>query len=112
STRVLTDGQGVVKERHDYMPFGDDLPATVGGRSTTQGYLNPSGTPALNVLFTGQYRDMEMTSSAMPSGLDYFGTRHHAPGLGRFLQPDPIGSLVAEATLPQTWHIYNYALNN
>src|SRR5579884_574800 len=112
STRMLTDAQGNVKERHDFMPFGGDIPAGVGQRTTAQGYLNPQGTPGTSILFTGQYRDTEMIGSAMPSGLDYFNARHHVPGLGRFMQPDPVGSLVADPGTPQSWHLFNYAINN
>jgi RHS repeat-associated protein len=111
STRVLTDSQGNVKERHDFMPFGDELLAGVGGRTTGQGYLNTGTAPGTSVLFTGQYRDTELASSAMPSGLDYFGARHHAPAFGRFMQPDPVGSVVADPGDPQSWHLYNYVTN-
>lgn len=44
-------------------------------------------------------------------GLDYFRARHHAPALGRFMQPDPL-SIGAAAAYPQTWHPYNYVANN
>ena len=108
---MLTDAQGNVKERHDYMPFGDELLAGIGGRSTGQGYLSSGSTPGVSVLFTGQYRDTELASSAMPSGLDYFGARHHAPAFGRFMQPDPVGSIVADPGDPQSWHLYNYVTN-
>ena len=112
STRVLTDAQGNVKERHDYMPFGDELLAGVGGRTNTQGYLSSGSTPGTSVLFTGQYRDTELANSQMPSGLDYFGARHHAPAFGRFMQTDPAGSIVADPRDPQSWHLYNYVGNN
>ncbi len=72
--------------------LGDEIPATVDGRTTGQGYLNSGSTPGTNILFSGRYRDTEQGTSAMPSGLDYFGARHHAPALGRFMQPDPVGS--------------------
>ncbi len=111
STRLLTDSQGNVKERHDYMPFGDELLAGVSGRTTAQGYLNTGATPGTSVLFTGQYRDTELASSQMPSGLDYFGARHHAPAFGRFMQPDPAGNIVADQGDPQTWHLFNYVTN-
>ena len=61
--------------------------------------------------FTGQYRDAELVSSAMPSGLDYFGARYFSAAQGRFTSPDP---LIASAKLedPQTWNRYVYARNN
>jgi RHS repeat-associated protein len=111
STGVLTDSQGNVKERHDYMPYGAELLAGVSGRTTAQGYLSTGGTPGTSVLFTGQYRDTELASSQMPSGLDYFGARHHAPAFGRFMQPDPAGSAAAYPGDPQSWHLYNYVTN-
>lgn len=111
STRLLTDGQGTVKERHDYMPFGDELFAGTGARTTGQGYLNVGSAEAVNTLFTGQYRDTELASSAMPSGLDYFVARHMAAGLGRFLSPDP-DNAGADPGYPQTWHRYGYVANN
>jgi RHS repeat-associated protein len=112
STRVVTDGrQGTVKARHDYMPFGDELFAGTGARTTGQGYLNVGSAEGINTLFTGQYRDTELASSALSSGLDYFMARHMAPGLGRFLQPDP-GNVGAVAGFPQTWHGYGYVANN
>ena len=87
--------------------------AGVSGRTTAQGYLSASSyTPGTNILFTGQYRDPELASSIMPSGLDYFGARHHAPAFGRFMQPDPVGNIVADAGSPQSWHLYNYVANN
>jgi RHS repeat-associated protein len=112
STRVLTDSQGNVKEWHDFMPFGDELLAGVGGRTTAQGYLSSGTTPGVSVLFTGQYRDTELASSQTPSGLDYFRGRHYAQAFGRFLQPDPVGSIVADPENPQSWHLYSYVWNN
>jgi RHS repeat-associated protein len=49
---------------------------------------------------------------ARTEGLDYFMARHMASGLGRFLQPDPGGELLAYATNPQSWHLYSYVWNN
>ena len=39
STRVVVDGSGVVQQCNDYLPFGEDIPAGVGGR----GSCFPSG---------------------------------------------------------------------
>jgi hypothetical protein len=96
STRVLTDAQGNVKERHDYMPFGDELLAGLDGRTTGQGYLNTGGTPGVNLLFTGQYRDRNggasvTASSGLVYGLD--GTNNGFSGPfkgGSFYAPTPI----------------------
>src|SRR5437867_1043258 len=32
STRVVTKADGTVKARYDYLPFGEELPSTIGGR--------------------------------------------------------------------------------
>ncbi len=109
SVRALTNSSGTVVERHDYMPFGDESFAGVGGRTTGQGYL--SGGQDVNVLFTGQYRDAEDTSSAVPSGLDYFGARYMSSAQGRFTGPDE--PLTDQWTNnPQSWNLYAYARNN
>lgn len=55
--------------------------------------------------FTGKERDAE-------SGLDYFGARHYASTMGRFMSPDPSGLMFADPTNPQSLNLYSYALNN
>jgi RHS repeat-associated protein len=57
-----------------------------------------------NYKFTGKERDSE-------SGLDYFGARHHASSLGRFMTVDPSG-LSIDGFNPQSWNRYTYVLNN
>ncbi len=88
STRVLTDSSGTVKERHDTMPFGEELFAGINGRTAAQGYWSNASTAAGRVMFTGQYRDPELVSTAMPDGLDYFGARYFSSAQGRFTSPD------------------------
>jgi RHS repeat-associated protein len=89
STRLVTGLGGTTVDNLDYLPFGEQIS---GGTSTTH-------------KFTGKERDAE-------TGLDYFMARHMAPGLGRFLQPDPAGNLVADPGSPQSWHLYSYVWNN
>jgi RHS repeat-associated protein len=59
---------------------------------------------AQNYKFTGKERDGE-------SGLDYFGARHHASALGRFMSAD---SVLADQHpgSPQSWNLYPYGANN
>jgi RHS repeat-associated protein len=87
--------------RHDYLPFGEELFAGTGGRTTTQGY---SATDGVRQKFTQKERDNE-------TGLDYFLARYYASTQGRFTTPDP---LLASGTIydPQTWNRYAYTLNN
>jgi RHS repeat-associated protein len=105
STRVVLDATGSVKERIDYLPFGEEIATPVGGRAapyTTGVY--PSNPDIEAQKFTGKERDAE-------SGLDYFGARHfHAPQ-GRFVVPDEAfaDQLVSD---PQSWNLYAYARDN
>jgi RHS repeat-associated protein len=55
--------------------------------------------------FTGKERDSE-------SGLDYFGARHHASALGRFMSVDPKQFSLRTLANPQKWNKYAYVLNN
>src|SRR2546430_3950717 len=92
--------------RHDYLPFGEELFAGTGGRTTTQGYPAPNttGLDGARQKFTSKERDIE-------TGLDYFGARYYASTQGRFSSSDPLlssGSVYA----PQTWNRYSYTINN
>lgn len=65
SVRLITDQSGRVVSRHDYLPFGEEIPANTAGRNSTWG----SGNDTVTQKFTGKERDSE-------SGLDYFGARY------------------------------------
>jgi RHS repeat-associated protein len=90
SVRMITNANGQVISHHDYLPFGEPW------------------TPPANAdvrQFAGKERDAE-------TGLDYFGARHYASQLGRFLTPDSelrIGQMLAH---PQLWNKYSYVTNN
>jgi uncharacterized protein RhaS with RHS repeats len=73
STRLVTDSQGGVVERHDYEPFGVELLATAGSLRENKGFTS-AGSP---LKFTGKERDAE-------SGLDYFQTRYMSSRLLKF----------------------------
>jgi RHS repeat-associated protein len=101
STRVVTDGNGSVKSRRDYLPFGEELQPGIGGRAVAMKYGAADG---VKQRFTSKQRDVE-------SGLDYFGSRYYASSQGRFTGVDPLMSS-AELGMPQTWNRYAYVLNN
>ena len=68
-------------------------------------------------MFTGQYRDPELVSTAMPDGgLDYFGARYFSSAQGRFTSPDwserPEPVPYAKLENPQTLNLYTYGQNN
>ena len=101
SPRVITDSSGNVVSRHDYMPFGEELFAGTGGRSSSQGF---GGAETLRKKFTGYERDTE-------TGLDFAQARYYASTNGRFQSPDPLASSATTAD-PQSWNRYAYVGNN
>src|SRR6476659_3087337 len=90
SIRMITDANGQVIERHDYMPFGEEWPASSSSERR---------------LYVGKERDQE-------SGLDYSGARYYTPAGGRFASPDPITADALRIVSPQRWNRYAYAMNN
>jgi RHS repeat-associated protein len=106
--RMIFDKTGSLAgtKRHDYLPFGEELYANAGIRSTTLGYTAAGNTPADKVRqkFTEQERDDE-------TGLDYMHARYFANVQGRFTSVDPL-QVSARPRSPQSWNRYSYALNN
>jgi RHS repeat-associated protein len=90
SIRMITDANGAVLERHDYLPFGEEWQAS---------------SSAERRLYVGKERDQE-------TGLDYSGARYYAPGNGRFTSPDPLTADAMRIVSPQRWNRYAYAVNN
>ncbi|HEX8293586.1 MAG TPA: RHS repeat-associated core domain-containing protein, partial [Pyrinomonadaceae bacterium] len=101
--RMVVDRTGSLGgvSRHDYIPFGEELFAGVGGRATTQGYTAVDNT---RQKFTGKERDGE-------TGLDYFGARYFSSSQGRFLGADDF-SKDSHIGDPQSWNKYCYVRNN
>jgi len=95
---MVTDQNGAVVARHDYLPFGVEIPAGVAGRTGAGG-----ATDGLSPKFTGQDHDTE-------TFLEFYQARYLAGGLGRFLSVDP-GNAGADATDPQSWNMYSYVAN-
>ncbi|HEX5081228.1 MAG TPA: RHS repeat-associated core domain-containing protein, partial [Blastocatellia bacterium] len=89
STRVITDGSGVVKGTTDHLPFGEEI-----------GFTNESEKHK----FTTYERD--------GIGLDYAVNRHYASQLGRFNQADPLGMGASSLTDPQSLNMYSYVKND
>jgi RHS repeat-associated protein len=108
--RVITKPDGTVKSRHDYLPFGEEIPSSYGGRSAVPAYSVSDG---VRQKFTSKERDNE-------TGLDFFGARYYASYQGRFTSVDPreIGfesnrvRFLAYIGNPQNWNRYSYVLNN
>ncbi len=96
--RLATDGNGNVRARHDYLPFGEEIGA-YGGRPNHEEYRQDN----VRQKFTGLERDSE-------TGLDYAHARYYASRAGRFTTVDP---LPASSTVnnPQSMNRYTYAFN-
>ena len=102
STRLITDQNGVDVSRHNFFPFGGEIPSTSGGtRNQVPTYNQPKG---ISQKCTGKERDDE-------SKLDYFLARYYSAPMGRFLSVDPDN---ADATLddPRSWNAYAYTRNS
>ena len=102
SARAITNVSGSVVSRHDYLPFGEELPAGTGGRTTQQGY---SASDGVRQQFTSKERDKE-------TGLDYFINRYYSSTQGRFTSADPIPMTSQRPSDPQRLNLYSYVRNN
>jgi len=76
SLRMVTDQNANVIARHDYVPFGEEIPTGIAGRS---GQFDVPDT--VSQRFTGKERDTE-------TSLDYFGARYYGAGMERWMSPD------------------------
>jgi RHS repeat-associated protein len=104
SPRVWTDhfGNLIAGGRHDYLPFGEELFADVGVRTTEQGYASNTQQDGQRKRFTSQERDPE-------TELDFFVARYYSSKQGRFTTPDSLGG---RRSNPQTLNLYAYVKNN
>jgi RHS repeat-associated protein len=101
SPRVVTNSSGGVVSRHDYMPFGEELGAGAGARTTAMGFVVNDG---VRQKFTSKERDTE-------TGLDYFNARYYASSQGRFPSPDPLYYTSLRPSDPQQFNLYSYVRN-
>jgi RHS repeat-associated protein len=105
STRLVTTSAGAPLECLDFLPFGEQIPSGIDGRSgcyTSATY--PAAPDIESQKFTGKERDAE-------TGLDYFGARYFSAMQGRFTGAD--GPLIDQHTgNPQSWNLYAYVRDN
>ncbi len=101
SPRVITNENGVVTSRKDFMAYGEEAASAnrVSG-SGGNGY-DPAGT---RKDYTGYEKDSE-------TGLEYAQARYYNPTHGRYTSIDP---MTASATIknPQSFNRYSYVLNS
>ncbi|HJT29925.1 MAG TPA: RHS repeat-associated core domain-containing protein [Pyrinomonadaceae bacterium] len=101
SPRLLSNPQGVVVARHDYLPFGEDVLNAVGMRTSVSGY---GGTDALRQKFAG----METNEA---TGMAHTLWRQYDSLSARWTAPDPYNGSI-ERSSPQTLNRYTYVNND
>jgi RHS repeat-associated protein len=99
--RIILDESGSLAtvSRHDYLPFGEELFAGTGGRTTSQGY---TASDNVRQKFTGYEHDTE-------TGLEFAQARYYASQQGRFTSVDSGPFTPAD---PQNWNRYSYVQNS
>jgi RHS repeat-associated protein len=102
--RLIADLSGSLSgmTRHDYLPFGEEAGAGVGGRTTAQGYLQLDG---LRQGFTGYEHDQE-------TDLEFAQARYYGATMGRFTGVDPVMMIEERQYDPQQINLYAYCRNN
>ena len=104
STRALMNNNGstsTITSRHDYLPFGEEIGANVGLRTTTQMY---SQSDTVRRRFAMLERD-DVT------GLDHTLFRKYETRAGRWTSPDPYGGSMT-VNNPQSFNRYSYVGND
>ena len=102
SIRVISDQNGNIVSRRDFMPFGEELYAGTPNRTTTHKYSTSGDN--VRQKFTGYERDKE-------TGLDFAEARYYKYNHGRFTAVDPLLSS-GKSGDPQTFNRYTYVMNN
>src|SRR2546423_13838840 len=87
-------------KRQDCLPYGEELYAGMGGRTSQQGYVADS----VRQKFTGYEHDAE-------TGLEFAQARYYSSSCGRFTSPDPYSGSMS-LTDPQTFNRYSYTGND
>ena len=104
SPRVVmntTGADGWVVSRRDYLPFGEDVPGSVGMRAQTFGYWQPGG---VRQGYAGMEGDDE-------TGMGHTLWREYDSLSARWTAPDPYGGSMTLAD-PQSFNRYSYCDND
>lgn len=103
STRVVLDGQGAVKSRRDYAPFGGEIGAGIGPRTGAGGQFYNAA--------EGTRQQYAMTEKDAETGLDHTLWRKYDNLAGRWTSPDPYGGSM-NLGAPQSFNRYAYVGND
>lgn len=99
STRAIFNSSGAVTARHDYLPFGEEIAAGIGLRTSGQGF----GATDTN------RQEYGLTERDETSGLDHTWWRKYENQSGRWTSPDPVRGII---NAPQSFNAYTYAAND
>ena len=100
SPRVITDANGQVISRRDFMAFGEEVANNIGGRTSANKY---GQLDSVRQRFTGYQKDDE-------TGLDFAEARYYNDAHGRFTAVDPLLAS-GKSVNPQTFNRYVYSMN-
>lgn len=92
-------GSSTILARHDYLPFGEEIPVGVGLRTTTQKY----GQTDTN------RRQFAQTERDDTTGLDHTWWRKYESQAGRWTSSDPLPGSISN---PQSLNRYSYTQND
>ncbi|MBK9529894.1 MAG: RHS repeat protein [Acidobacteria bacterium] len=104
SPRVITDDWGQVMSRRDFLPYGEEIYAGIGGRTGESGQGYSSATDKVRQKFTGYQKDIE-------TSLDFAEARMYENRYGRFTAVDPLLASGKSAN-PQTFNRFAYVGGN
>lgn len=99
--RVVTDGSAAIVSRHDYAPFGEEIAAGVGSRTSGQGY---NATDNVRQGYSGMEKDSA-------TNLSHTRWRKYDRASGRWNSPDPYAGSVSLSD-PQSHNRYSYVQND
>jgi RHS repeat-associated protein len=102
SPRVITDSNGQVISRRDFMPFGEEIVNNIGERLSAS--LKYNVADSVRQKFTGYEKDDE-------TNLDFAEARMYENRHGRFTAVDPLLASGKSAN-PQSFNRFTYCLNN
>jgi RHS repeat-associated protein len=105
SSRAVMNNNGVgtstVIARHDYLPFGEEISAGTGLRTSSQGY---------GAVDTNR-KKYALTERDNATGLDHTWWRKYESFSGRWTSPDPYRASMYIAN-PQSFNRYTYVQND
>ncbi|MBK7706052.1 MAG: hypothetical protein IPN69_23340 [Acidobacteria bacterium] len=99
--RVITDSEGNVISRRDFLPFGEEITPDIGSRASVAAYQPTND--SVRQKFTGYQKDTE-------TGLDFAEARMYENRHGRFTAVDPLLASGKSAN-PQTFNRFVYCTN-